>query len=267
MSHLTERPPEKENPFTAWARDLKIAMIFFTRVPVAYDGALGLGELKRAWRAVPLVGAVIGAVGAAGYDCMVRAGLPPGLAALLSIMVTVLLTGALHEDGLSDFVDGAGGGRDREQRLAIMRDSRIGAYGVLALIFSVALRAGGIAMIAEPYAVALGLVATHAVARAMVPLAISRMEPARSDGLGADAGKPTRLTLAITLVLAAILAIGLLGPRHGLIVLGVAALAAMIVAWVARRLVGGYTGDVLGAVEQAAEISMILCLATMSGAR
>ncbi|MCC7045134.1 MAG: adenosylcobinamide-GDP ribazoletransferase [Alphaproteobacteria bacterium] len=248
-------------------RDLKIAMIFFTRVPVAYDGALGLNELKRAWRAVPLVGAVIGAVGAGVYAAAHHLGLAPMIAAILAVMATALLTGALHEDGLADFVDGCGGGRERERRLAIMRDSRIGTYGVLALGFTAALRIAALAAIATPYAVALTLIAVHAVARAAIPVSMTRMDPARSDGLAADAGKPARATLAIALCLAAVLALGLLGAAAGAGALLVACMAALIVAAVARRLVGGYTGDVLGAVEQAAETAILVSLAAMSGAR
>lgn len=263
---LTDLPPPKENLATAWMRDLKIAMIFFTRVPVAYDGALGLPELKRAWRAVPLVGAVIGAVGAGVYAAAHRLGLGPTIAAVLAVMATTLLTGALHEDGLADFVDGCGGGRDRAGRLEIMRDSRIGTYGVLALGFTGALRIAALATIAAPYAVAVVLIAVHAVSRAAIPLAMTRMAPARGDGLAADAGKPAPATLAIALGLAAVLALGLLGGIAGACVLAVACMAAMIVAAVAQRLVGGYTGDVLGAVEQAAEVSILVALAGLSGA-
>jgi adenosylcobinamide-GDP ribazoletransferase len=264
---ITGLPPPKESPVMAWARDLKIAMIFFTRVPVAYDGALGLAQLKRAWRAVPLAGAVIGAVGAGVYVAAHRLGLGPVMAALLAVAATALLTGALHEDGLADFADGCGGGRDREQRLAIMRDSRIGTYGVLALGLTTALRAAALAMLAAPYLVALSLVATHAVARAAIPLAMTRLDPARSDGLAVEAGKPAAATLAIALGLAAILALGLLGGAAGAAALLAACMAALMVAMLARRLVGGYTGDVLGAVEQAAEAAILVTLAAMSGAR
>jgi len=258
---LAPAPPPRENPIAAWMRDLKVAMIFFTRVPVLYEGALGLDALTRAWRAVPLVGAVIGAVGAGAFALADLARLPAGLAALLAVAATALLTGALHEDGLSDFVDGCGGGRDRERRLEIMRDSRIGAYGVLALIFSVALRAGAILAIAAPYQVLLALIAAHALSRAAMPLAILGLEPARGDGLGAQAGRPRAVVVALTLGLAAILALGLLGPWRGLLAMAAATLAATAIAAVARRLVGGYTGDVLGAVQQAAEIAALLALA------
>jgi adenosylcobinamide-GDP ribazoletransferase len=264
---IADLPPPKENLATAWLRDLKIAMIFFTRVPVAYDGVLGLAELKRAWRAVPLVGAVIGAIGAGVYIAAHRLGLGPVMAALLAVAATALLTGALHEDGLADFADGCGGGRDRARRLAIMRDSRIGTYGVLALGLTTALRVTALAILAAPYLVALSLVTAHAVARAAIPLAMTRMDPARSDGLAADAGKPSAATLAIALGLAAILALGLLGGAAGGAALLAACMAALFVAMLARRLVGGYTGDVLGALEQAAEAAILVTLAAITGAR
>lgn len=264
---MTADPPPKQSTLAAWARDLTIATIFFTRVPVPYDGALDLAALTRAWRAVPLVGAVVGAVGAAVYAAAHGLGLGPAVAALLAVGATALLTGALHEDGLADFADGCGGGRDRAQRLAIMRDSRIGTFGVLALGLTTALRVAALAMLAAPYLVALSLVAAHAVARAAVPLAMTRMDPARGDGLAADAGKPDPRTLAVALALAVVLALGLLGGVAGTAALLAAGMAALSVAMLARRLVGGYTGDVLGAVEQAAETAILVTLAATSGAR
>lgn len=263
---IADLKPPRENPVSAWMRDLKIAMIFFTRVPVSYDGVLGLEQLTRAWRAVPLVGAVIGAAGALVYLGAHRLGLGPAIAALLAVAATALLTGALHEDGLADFCD-AMGGRDRARRLEIMRDSRIGSYGVLAMIFSVGLRAAALALIAAPHAAAMALIAAHALSRAAIPLAMRRMDPARADGLAADAGRPAAATMAIALGLALVVSLGLLGAGAGAAAALAACMAALIVAAVARRLVGGYTGDVLGAVEQAAEVLVLVTVAAMSGAR
>ena len=96
-----------------------------------------------------------------------------------------------------------------------------------------------------------------------VPVAIRRLDPARGDGLAADAGKPAHATLALTLILAAIVALGLLGPVRGLAAVAAALLGCLAIVAVARRLVGGYTGDVLGAVQQAAEIAILLTLAAL----
>ena len=101
-------------------------------------------------------------------------------------------TGAFHEDGLADTVDGFGGGRDREHKLAIMRDSRHGTFGILALVLSVGLRAAALAAIGDPIHAGLALVAAHAASRGALPPLMRLLAPARPDGLGAAAGRPTR---------------------------------------------------------------------------
>jgi adenosylcobinamide-GDP ribazoletransferase len=249
-----------------WTQDLKVAAIFFTRVRIPHAGALTLADLKRAWRAVPLVGAAIGAGGGIVFALAVHLNLPLLAAALLALAATAVVTGALHEDGLSDFAD-ACGGRDGERRLAIMRDSRIGAFGTLALIFSVALRAAALAAIALPQDALLALIAAHALSRAAIPAVMAAIPAARSDGLGADAGAPERPALAAALLLAGVIALVLVGMSPALAAILVGCMAAMAIAGMARRLVGGYTGDILGAVQQAAETAILLALAAMSGAR
>ena len=249
-----------------WAQDLKVAAIFFTRVKIPYDGALALADLKRAWRAVPLIGAAIGAVGGGIFVVAHQVGLPPLAAALLALAATAILTGGLHEDGLSDVAD-ACGGRDVEQRLAIMRDSRIGAFGTLALIFSVALRAAALIGLARPQSAFLGLIAAHALSRAAIPAVMRILPPARRDGLGADAGAPERQALLIALILAGAIALVVSGIGPSVAAVVACCIAAMAVAGLARRLVGGYTGDILGAVQQAAEVAVLLALAATSGAR
>lgn len=260
---MTSNAPRRLDELT---QDLKVAAIFFTRVKIAYDGPLQLTQLKRAWRAVPLVGAAIGAAGGLVFTLAHHVNLPTLAVALLALAATAALTGALHEDGLSDFAD-ALGGRDAGQRLTIMRDSRIGGYGALALIFSVGLRAAALASVARPQDAFWALIAAHAVSRAAIPAVMSGIPAARNDGLGADAGAPERPALAVCLVLAGAIAVVALGLGQAVAVLLVACMAAMAIAGLARRLVGGYTGDILGAVQQVAEIAILLALAAMSGAR
>jgi adenosylcobinamide-GDP ribazoletransferase len=209
-----------------------------------------------------VVGIAIGLVGWAAFALARALGLPETLAALVALLATVLTTGALHEDGLADTADGFGGGADAARKLAIMRDSRSGAYGVIALVFSIGLRAASLAAIAGQGAgVGWALIAAHAASRAAIPAVMRRLEPARSDGLGAGAGQPDDGAVAWCLALAAVIALAALGPAQGIVALVVTTAAVAGLAALARRQIGGYTGDVLGAAQQVGEIAMLLCAA------
>jgi adenosylcobinamide-GDP ribazoletransferase len=264
---MTDLPSPDHNPEetadnspAAWLHDLKAAAIFFTRAPIIHSGELTLADLRRAWRAVPAVGALIGLAGGIAFALAHWLNLPSFAGALLAVLATAALTGALHEDGLADVADGLGGG-DPERRIEIMRDSRIGAYGALALIFSVGLRAAALAAIAGPGSAILALVAAHTVSRAAIPAVMSRFQPATEEGLGAGAGTPERLSLAVAVGFASVLTLIVLGPAAGLWALVAGALGAIAVAALAQRLLRGYTGDVLGAVQQVAEAAVLLAAA------
>jgi adenosylcobinamide-GDP ribazoletransferase len=236
--------------------DCKVALAFLTRLPV---------PPKRPWRETdlaasvpwfPLVGALIGLLGGAAYGLAVWLGLPPLPAAAVALAATICLTGALHEDGLADVADGFGGGNTRENKLRIMRDSQIGSYGTLALALAVLARAGAIAGLAEPAAVATALITAGAASRAALPAVVIALPQARADGLAAKAGRPHPLRAAAAVLIAALIAIALLG-QAALTALLAGALGALAVALLARREIGGYTGDVLGAAQQLAEIGVL----------
>jgi adenosylcobinamide-GDP ribazoletransferase len=240
--------------------DFAAATAFLTRIPaprpVDHAGLLA----DAAW-AFPLVGAGIGAVSALVFLLaqMLRLGDWP--AALVAVLAGLALTGALHEDGLADTADGFFGGHDREQRLAIMSDSRHGTFGVLAIVLSVLLRAAALAEIGEVVQVGLALIAAHAASRAALPLAMRILAPARAEGLGAAAGRP-RLPLAVTaLVIGTVLALAALGPWRGALAIALSGSALLGSGVMAQRRIGGYTGDVLGAFQQVAEIVMLLTAA------
>jgi adenosylcobinamide-GDP ribazoletransferase len=241
-----------------WGEDVVAAAQFLTRLPLARFASGETGLLARSMRAFPVVGVGVGLISWVAFALASALGLPLALAALLAVLASIALTGALHEDGLADTADGFGGGADAARKLAIMRDSRTGAYGALALVFSVALRAAALAAI--PVA-GLALVAAHAVSRAALPVLMRRLDPARSDGLGAGAGQPDDLALLWCLGLAIAAALLCLGVFRGLLALAVTAAALALLAALARRQVGGYTGDVLGAAQQVGEIVMLLCAA------
>ncbi len=148
------------------ATDLRLGILFCTRLPLPDPGPVGSGDIARASWALPVAGALVGGIGALVYWIAFRIGLPPLPAAALALAAMLIATGALHEDGLADTADGFGGGKDREQKLAIMRDSRVGTYGACALIVSLMLRWSALVVIAAPLQVALALIAAHAAARA-----------------------------------------------------------------------------------------------------
>lgn len=242
--------------------DLRIAASFVTILPVASSKPTGDGAVARATWALPVAGLLVGLAGAAAYAIASRLGLTPGPAALLALATTVLVTGALHEDGLADTADGLGGGRTRERKLEIMRDSRIGSYGVCALILSFGLRWSALAAIANPWAVALALCAAHAAARAGVPALMSLVPPARPDGLSASAGSPPGRSVAIAFAVGALALALALGPGKALVGLILLSLAGLILARLAVRQIGGQTGDILGAYEQIGEILILLVAAS-----
>lgn len=247
--------------------DLRMAASFVTILPVASSKPAADGAIARATWALPIAGLMVGLAGAVAYKISSRFGLTPNLAALLALATTALITGALHEDGLADTADGLGGGRTRERKLEIMRDSRIGTYGVCALILSFGLRWSALATIANPWAVALALCAAHTAARAGVPAFMSLVPPARPDGLSASAGSPPGRSIAIAFALGTLALVLALGPGKALVSLILLSLAGLMLARLAVRQIGGQTGDILGAFEQLGEILILLVAAAFQMGR
>ncbi|XIA63682.1 adenosylcobinamide-GDP ribazoletransferase [Bradyrhizobium sp. TZ2] len=237
--------------------DLRIAISLSTILPLGPAKPVSDGAVARASWALPVAGLVVGLAGAVVYSIARGVGLPPGPAAMLAVAATVLVTGAIHEDGLADSADGLGG-RTRERKLEIMRDSRIGTYGACALIVSLILRWSALATIAEPQSVAAALLVAHAAARAGLPAFMWLIPPARSDGLSAGAGQPPWQSAAIAVGLGTLCLVCGLGPSKAMIGLTLLSLAGLMLARLATRQVGGQTGDILGAFEQIGEIAILL---------
>jgi adenosylcobinamide-GDP ribazoletransferase len=242
-----------------WLDDFKMAMGFLTRLPVPHpDGAAA--NFARAYRMFPVVGGLIGL--AIGLLCLAlrHAGVPDLVAAALTLGASVLLTGALHEDGLADVADGFGGGRDREAKLAIMRDSRLGTYGAMALLVSFATKLSALAAIPDDYVVQ-SLIAAYALARGVLPAIAMNLPYAREDGLARGGGRPDATTAMIAAALALVIAVLTLSWGEALWAAVVAGLGAFVVARLALRQIGGQTGDVLGGAEQVAETAILVLLA------
>lgn len=234
-----------------------MALAFFTRLPVRPEKIHPLAACTQGFAAV---GAVIGLIVGLVLLLLHGLGMPGLVAALLALGSGLIVTGALHEDGLADCAD-ALGSRDREHALAIMRDSRIGTYGVLALLLSTGLRVA--ALVALPGSVALAaLIGAHAFSRGALAIALERLEPVRPDGLGAVAGKPQQKEAMLSLGIGAgLLLLSCLFFAHigvGLFALVLGGLAGLAALELARRRFGGQTGDVLGAVQQCIEIATLI---------
>jgi adenosylcobinamide-GDP ribazoletransferase len=240
------------------ATDLKISILFCTRLPLRHSAPIDSGDVARATWAFPIAGALVGCVGALAYGAALKVGLQPMTAAALALTATLVVTGCLHEDGLADAADGFGGGQFRERKLEIMRDSRLGTYGACALVMSLVLRWSAVTAIASPVPVALALIAAHASARAALPAFMRLVPPTRHDGLSAQAGQPT-LRRVVAAVLLGVLMLGIsLGLAATMIGLVLAASASLFMAWLSVRQISGQTGDVLGALEQIIEIVVLL---------
>jgi len=229
------------------------AVQFLTRVPVPRWVGHGPAQLDQAMRYLPLVGIGVGLVGAAVL-ALAAAGLPQPVAALLSVVATLLLTGALHEDGLADTLDGLFGGATREDALRIMRDSRLGTYGAAGLALALGLK---VAALSALPAAAPALVAGHAASRFFVVCVLARLSYARADGKATPVAGGVGVTELAVAGVCGLVPMLALGGRAVPALLLAAGLAWGMARWFRRRL-GGYTGDGLGAVQQMTELAILL---------
>ncbi|WP_225784814.1 adenosylcobinamide-GDP ribazoletransferase [Xenophilus sp. Marseille-Q4582] len=258
-------------------RHYLLALQFFTRVPVTGRLAAWVGFSPQMLRAsaahFPGVGWLVGLWGAAVF-LLLHQGLTGAFgalaAAVLSTGATVWMTGAFHEDGLADTADGLGGSADRGRALEIMKDSRIGSYGAIALVLALGAKCALLAQVAAaqgPWAAPAALVAAHVLSRFM-PLLLIRHLPHVGDSAQSKS-KPLADAIGPGALLAGLLwavpAVALLAAVHGPWRAGAAVAAALLAtAWMARRLwrrLQGFTGDGLGAVQQLSEIAVYLALA------
>jgi adenosylcobinamide-GDP ribazoletransferase len=248
--------PPKHGFMPLWS--LRVAFSFLTRLRLMGEHAVAKGDLARAGWAFPIVGLVVGAAGGGVCAAALALDLPPLLCAILGVAVMVLLTGALHEDGLADVADGFGGAFEREAKLKIMRDSRIGTFGVIALVLVLAGRLATVEALDRPLAALLALIAAASLSRAAMVCLMTALPPARKSGLGADAGRPDTLNAAAATIVAVALAVAALGPLGGAIASLATAGVAGLVAFLAWRQIGGATGDVLGAAQQLTELAVLI---------
>lgn len=259
----SEKPAPVGRPW--WVDDLLHAALFLTRFPVPSPARVDRPLMHAGW-AFPLVGLIVGGLGGGALWLGAEAGLPLLAAAVLALAVSAFMTGALHEDGLADLADGFGGGASPERKIEIMRDSRVGSYGVLALVFATGLKASALAgiAVAAPWLAALAFAAAHVMGRAIIlPIAFF-LAPASAGGLGTGAGRPKAVTTGLCLALGTLLTLVLLPGTGFAVAILAAGLGALTTAILAQRQIGGYTGDVLGGGEQVAECFVLLGLSMLA---
>ena len=243
----------------SWWRAALGAAAFFTRLPIPVHTRF---DFRRAAPVLPVLGVLIGAcIGGVNWLLLILH-VPAFAASALAVAAGAWLTGALHEDGLADTADGFGGGKDRAQKLAIMDDSRIGTFGVLALVAAFATKVGAIATLDGAHAL-LALIAAHAGARGILPVFAASLPTARRDGLAVSAGKPSPVSALTAAMLAVAILFVALPPVAALVAALLLALAGFGINRLSLRQIGGYTGDVLGALEQVGEVFVLVAAAAL----
>lgn len=251
-----------------WTDDFRICLAFLSRLPVPAPEGHG-ATLGAAMRALPAAGLVIGAIGGLVCVAALFVSLPAPLVAMITVAALLFVTGALHEDGLADVADGFGGGVTADRKLDIMKDSRIGSYGVLALICMVMLKIFAIMEVLASGVGSFALLAMFAAlgawSRTFCVSLMASTANARAQGLAANAGRPGQMAHGTALLTGALAALILLWSTFGFLttiaVFAASAAAFWLVRKLALRQIGGHTGDVAGTVQVVCETTMLIVLA------
>lgn len=249
--------PAKPRPLLD-LRDLPAALGLLTRLPVKVntDHAMARGAAA-AW-AFPIVGIIVAVCVVTAGALAMAVGLPAPITAGLALAIQTLVTGAMHEDGLADCADGFWGGWTKQRRLAIMKDSRIGAYGVLALIFGIGLKwAAWTALLSHGAEAWAWIFCAAMVSRATMVWSMATLPHARPGGLAAQVGRPSLTTAGIAVGLAGAITAFATGGL-GLLALALAWVLASLLGRLARYRIGGQTGDVLGGIQFTTETACLI---------
>jgi adenosylcobinamide-GDP ribazoletransferase len=249
--------------------ELLVSLQFLSRLPIPFSRTIDPVPLSQAMRFFSLAGALLALGSPLAFLGLRYLHVPTLVAAAIAVTLGLMITGALHEDGLADSADGLFGGNSREARLEIMRDSRIGTYGACALFLALLVRVAlfqdleGLPAI-EFLAV---MAAAGAFSRAMVVDLLWASRPARRDGLSAMAGRPTRGTAFFAILTGGALVIGVglqLGrPEAGIIAIATATAITGLIRALAGRLLGGQTGDICGATQVLTELGILTAFAAI----
>ncbi len=243
--------------------DIAAAFSLLTRLPVPVDHARAGSRAAVASWAYPLVGAALGAMVAVLTNIMLAIGLPAGIAAAMVLGLLALGTGAMHEDGLADTADGLVGGQDIAGRLLIMKDSRIGAFGAVALGIFLLARWSGVEALILGGQLFWPMVAIGAVSRLPMVLVMFFVAPARKDGLSAGVGLPPPPSIAVAVGITLVVCLLALGWTAFPVIFW-ALIVPVPLLILAQKKIGGQTGDILGACQQMAEVAALaVCVASL----
>ncbi len=235
-------------------------IVFFTRIQIPirinFDG-INLGNCTWVY---PLIGALVGGVVAGVFYIGIIVGLHPAAAAWLAIFMQIWLTGGLHEDGLADTADGMAFGRNATQKLDIMRDSRIGSYGVLALIAVIGLRASLIGQLEAIYTNCSIIICAAILSRISIGVLMFTTHRARAEGMASLAGAPSAINLVMSIAIGLGICAFLL-PFY-VVAAGFFTMIAVssYVRYIAKQQFNGITGDVLGCNQQISEVFVMIAL-------
>ncbi|MDB4092292.1 adenosylcobinamide-GDP ribazoletransferase [bacterium] len=239
-------------------KDTLVALSLLTRLPIKLDDDAYAHSARAAW-AYPLVGVVTGLLACIAAQVALWIGLPLWCAATFALATGIVVTGAMHEDGLGDCADGFWGGWDPAMRLKIMKDSQIGTYGVLALLVTMGLRFGVIWEMLRWDTWVLPLIAIHVASRAVMPAVMTMLPHARDTGLSKSVGRVNAISAQIAASIGAV-ALGMGFGLFGLALVLVAIITTLVCVRLARAKIGGQTGDVCGASQQICEVALLLAV-------
>lgn len=249
------------NIFDLRLSDFLLALSLLTRIPINIDHDNVDERARKASWAYPLVGALVGSIAAMIAYILNFFGLPITICTIMALLTMIALTGGIHEDGLSDCADGLGGGTDKDSILKIMKDSRIGSFGTIALVLVILGRYGSMSELLKIDQLFWPLVAAGAISRVPMVGAMVYIKPARNDGLSVSVGSPPKFSFVIALIIGILSCVLVVGILSVLVLLGVGFIT-MIIFYIANEKISGQTGDVLGASQQFAEL---VALSMISG--
>ena len=244
------------NPVSAW--DIPLALVLLTRLPLLRLPDHVFARQARAVWAFPVVGLVVGGLACAVGGVLLALSVSPFISAVLVVGALIMATGAMHEDGLADTFDGLWGGFTPERRLEIMKDSHIGTYGVLALIGAQLIRISAIAALLSEGAF-WAILTACVLSRAIMPVLMTALPNARQSGLSHSVGTPNEMTVTLSLGLAIVIGLLLAGTQFLLPAI-CAAVVIFGLGLLAKKKIGGQTGDILGASQQLAEITFLIAI-------
>ena len=244
--------------------DFFLAVSFLTRIPIP-DVLKFENELMSAAWSFSLIGALLGFLCGSIAWVLLYLNIPIGIVAFLTVGSMILLTGGIHEDGLADMADGVGGGKSADEKIAIMRDSQIGTYGALSLIFMLGMKVTAIDIILNNHTILvciISLVISGALSRLSMVTVAFLFENASKTGLGHFAGKPTLNSIVMPLIILTLISLLLLPILKLIIIILLCVLTTIVIGKFSKQQIGGYTGDILGATQVVSEVVILIYLAT-----